>query len=85
MMLTNQQLAELRRAVARGRADVPWDKGTINAALQAIEDAFEANRTTLEAAVDVSTAALDGRTFAKAEKAELISAWSQQKATREAT
>jgi hypothetical protein len=67
-MLSNDQLTELRQAVARESATVPWTKPQINAAVQAIEDWFEANRAALGTAMEAAAPGL----FSAAQKRVLV-------------
>lgn len=55
--LTTQELAVLRREVGDGVVPITWDKATINAALQGVEDVLEAQAFDASSfvAVDVVT------------------------------
>lgn len=79
-VLTPVELAELRREVSRGEGSVPWDKVTVNAALQAIEDSFEASRAGMQTALDNASAPF---AFGPALKGKLLAAWLRQKSRRE--
>lgn len=79
-ILSVKELAELRRACARNVTPVTWTKPQINAALQAIEDWFEANRASLGAAIETA-APLQ---FAGPLKKRLVAFWLRQKFGREA-
>lgn len=72
--LTATQCDELRQAVARA-IPVTWTKPVINAALQYIEDWFEANRASLGAAI--------GGGFTANQKKQLVKCWLLQKFGRE--
>lgn len=78
-VLTTSELSALRREVAAEGGAVDYTKPTINAALQAIEDWFEANRANLGAAVE---AAAPG-SFNAAAKKRLVKFWLRQKFGRE--
>lgn len=54
-ILTDLELAELRREVAKEVGTVTWDKATINAALQAIEDWYEGQRATVAGDINAAT------------------------------
>lgn len=41
-VLTSEQLAKMRQALARGKDEVTWDKATVNVAFQGVEDVIEA-------------------------------------------
>jgi hypothetical protein len=73
-ILTTDQLAAIRRRVAKAfnPDSVRWKKPEINAALQAIEDWFEANKASGSAAVDTATAPF---VFTGAEKKLLFAYW----------
>ena len=73
-VLNAGQLAELRQKVAAA-LPVLWTKPTINAALQDIEDWFEANRASLGAAISGG--------FTAPQKARLVKVWLLQKYGRE--
>ena len=75
------QLAELRREIARDTATQDWNKTTVNAALQAIEDWFEANKVSGSTAVDTATAPY---VFTGALKKKLFRFWLLEKSKREA-
>jgi hypothetical protein len=78
-ILTPTQLAALRQECARAAQVVTWDRPTVNAALQAIEDWFEANRAALGAAIE---AAAPGA-FTNAQKRALVKFWLFSKFGRE--
>lgn len=80
-VLTNNELAELRQDIARDTETQNWDKPIVNAALQAIEDWFEANKATGSAAVDTATSPF---TFTNGQKKKLFRYWLRQKFGREA-
>ena len=88
--LTVGDLAELRQAMARGQASVGWDKPTVNAALQAIENFFEGTVTgpmvgstvkaVISGSIDLATAPF---VFSGPQKKRLVAFWFRQKFTRE--
>ena len=80
-ILTPEQLAEVRREFA-GAVPITCNKPQINAALQAIEDWFEANRASLGTAIDTATVPL-GKTFTNPEKKQAVKFWLRQKFGRE--
>jgi hypothetical protein len=51
-ILSGEQLAELRRELARGVSEVTWNKPQVNAAIQAYEDWFEGQRAAINAAIE---------------------------------
>ena len=55
VILNPLELAEVRRGVSKGESP-DWDKTTINAALQAIEDLIESSRVAISNAIDSATA-----------------------------
>lgn len=79
-VLTPEELADLRRRVRRSVGDVSWTKPQINAALQAIEDWFELNRTLIVAAIDTAS---NPFTFTGPQKKALVAYWMLQKFGRE--
>ncbi len=78
--LSGQELAELRRDVASESATVPWDKAAINAALQALEDWYEAERTQVNALIDTAAAPF---VFTNPQKKVLAKHFLRQKFRRE--
>jgi len=70
-ILTANELVAIRRQCAAERATVNYTKAQINAALQAIEDFFEASRASLGAAIET---AAPGK-FNVAEKRQLVKFW----------
>ena len=54
-VLTSEQLTELRQEMARGESSITWDKPTINAACQAVEDLIEGSKSAISSAIDVAT------------------------------
>jgi len=54
-ILSPNQLVELRQAAAEDQVGINWTKAQINAAAQAVEDWFEANRPSLNAAINTAT------------------------------
>ena len=77
-ILSSTQYADLRQAAARESVTVTWSKAQVNAALQAIEDWFEANRAALGVAIE---AAVPG-VFSAAQKRALVKFWLAQKFAR---
>ena len=53
--LTSEQLTQLRQEIARGESVVVWDKPTINAACQAVEDEIEGLKAAISAAIYPAT------------------------------
>jgi len=76
-VLSSLDLAELRRDVAPN-TNVNYPKATINAAFQAIEDWFEANRASLGSAIDTAAPGV----FNAARKQILVKYWLEQKFER---
>jgi len=74
-ILTTDQLVQLRQMAAAEAATVTWTKPQVNAALQAIEDWWEANRASLGTAIE---AAAPGK-FTVAQKKALGKYWLWQK------
>jgi len=79
-ILSATQLVEIRQAAARDQELVNWDKAQINAAAPAVEDWFEANRASLNTAINAATNPL---VLPAAVKRLLIIAFLLQKARRE--
>lgn len=79
-ILNSDQLAKLRQEVVRGMESVDFDKPTINAAFQAVEDAFENIRAQLNADINAATSP---DTLPAPVKKRLVKFWLQQKAGRE--
>jgi hypothetical protein len=78
--LTPEQLAELRRRVARGQSPVTWDKLQVNAALQAVENYFEdVGRAAIGAAIEAAAPGV----FGGPQKARIVAFWLWQKFRRE--
>lgn len=77
--LIADELAELRQAQQRMRV-VDHPKPVVNAALQAIENWFEASRPSLNAALNAATAPV---TLTISEKRTLLGVWLAQKTRRE--
>jgi len=84
MALNNTQLAEIRRAFATRSGTEGWaidfDKITVNAALQAIETAYENNKVALSNAIDAATNPVSLTT---PQKKALGAYWLRQKFDRE--
>ncbi len=86
-ILDAEQLAELRNDAAHASVDangarvgVSWTKAPINAAFQALEDWFEAERSNLVAVLNTATAPL---VLTGAQKKRVIAAYIAQKTGRE--
>lgn len=79
-ILTAEQLAYLRREMARSQSVVDYNKPVINAALQAIEDWFESRRAQISNAIDTATSPV---VLTAAQKRLLVIAFLMQKAGRE--
>jgi hypothetical protein len=77
-VLTSGELAELRQLASTIKVPVTWDKATVNAALQAIEDWFEANRASLGSAIETAAPGV----FTNTEKKGLVKYWLRQKFNR---
>lgn len=77
-VLTPEILAQIRREFTVG-LNPTWNKTEVNAVLQAVEDWFEANRTSLGAAME---AAAPGK-FNAAMKKRLAAYWLLNKYGRE--
>lgn len=80
--LTAAQLAQLRQLFVRKLDGVviDFDKPTVNAALQSVEDWYEANKAQLSADIDAATAPY---TFTAQQKKWLGAYWLLQKSGRE--
>ncbi len=78
-VLTSSQLTDTRRLVSDEVPAVDYPKATINAALQAIEDWFEANRASGAAAINTATSPY---VFSAAMKLRLFKFWLLQKYQR---
>lgn len=74
--LTADQLAEIRRSVSASLVTVNYTKPLINAALQAIEDWYEANKTVASTAVDTATSPF---IFTNPQKKKIFCYWLFQK------
>ncbi|MEE9293511.1 MAG: hypothetical protein V3W34_00900 [Phycisphaerae bacterium] len=79
-ILTADELAGLRRRMAASAEAVDWDKDTVNAALQAVEDKFELIRSDISAAIDTAAAPF---VFTVQQKKKLVGATLQRKFARE--
>ena len=77
-VLTPRQLNIAQRGAARVFLSFSYDKPTLNAAVQAIEDWFEANKAGGSAAVETAAPGA----FTNAEKLQLFAVWMVEKATR---
>lgn len=78
-VLNGDELAELRQRMASKRAAVTWTKPQVNAALQAIEDVFEASRASFGTAIE---AAVPG-VFNALQKKALVAHYLGQKSGRD--
>lgn len=78
-VLTSDQLCDIRRDLAREFAAVGYTKAEVNAALQAIEDWFEANRASLGSAINAGTAPF---VFTNPQKVALVKYWLRKKFER---
>ena len=78
-LLTATQLSELRQKFTVGESPT-WTKATVNAALQAIEDWYEANKATGVTAVNTATSPT---VFTANQKKKLFAFWLYQKFIRE--
>lgn len=79
-VLTATQLAEIRRALAAKAAVVNYTKPQANAALQAVEDWFDANQASLSQAINTATAPL---VLTVAQKKWLVAYWLLSRFQRE--
>lgn len=77
--LTPVDLAELRQDVAAASTSVGHTKPQVNAALQSIEDWFEASRPSIAAAIEAAAPTI----FSAAVKRRLVKYWLRQKFGRE--
>ena len=83
-VLTSEQAAALRRKMYKRRvsagASVDYDKAVIDAALQAIEDLIEGNKTAINNAINTATSPY---VFSADDKRFLLAYYFAQKAIRE--
>ena len=85
-ILTNNQLAKLRREWVRAHRDADPTfgpsviKADINNMMQAIEDWLESNRAALSSVVDTATSPV---TFTNSEKKRAFAVWCEQKFGRD--
>ena len=79
-VLTKPQLAKVSRHISENGTTVMWSKPQVHAAVQAIEDWFEANRSSLNTEINAATAPL---VFTAEQKKKLIVGFLIQKAERE--
>lgn len=77
-VLTQQQLVPIRRFVAKAVGAPRYTKPQINAAAQAVEDWFEANRAALGTAIETAAPGM----FNTAQKKQLVAAWLSSKFER---
>ena len=78
--LTRDQQIEACIELWRRGSQITYSKVQLGAALQAVEDWFEANRATLSAAINAATAPL---TLTAAQKKSLLLFYMRQKVRRE--
>lgn len=78
-ILTSAEKAAIRQEYIKTLATVNITKIPINAALQAIEDWFEANRASLGAAIETAAPGV----FTAAQKKNLVKFWLLSKFSRE--
>lgn len=79
-VLTANELVEIRKQVASSLSEVAYNKATINASLQAVEDWFEANRASIASAIDTAASPF---AFTASQKKKLVAYWLLQKFKRE--
>lgn len=79
-ILKAEELAELRRSLARAESTVDWDKPIINAALQAIENLVEGAKPSINTAINTATSPY---VFSATHKKKLLAYYFQQKFRRE--
>jgi len=76
-VLTSLQLVRIQRAVEKERLPIDYIKPQINAAIQLVEDWFQANRASLATAMD------PGGIFSNPQKKAIVKAWLLSKFERE--
>lgn len=74
------ELAKIRRKMSKDYTDPPWEKPAINAAIQALEDWYEGERATVNAALNAATSPL---TLTAEQKKKLVGYFLIEKAVRE--
>lgn len=79
-ILTVKELAKLRQGVAKSQSVVNYNKANINSGLQAIEDWFNNNRSTVSDLIDTATSPF---IFTNSQKRALSKFWLRQKFDRE--
>ena len=79
-VLTGAELAKARRLTRQMVGSLDYDKSTINAALQAIEDWFETNRAGISTDIDTAT---NPTVLTNTEKKRLGAAWLLYKSATE--
>lgn len=79
MILTQEELTQIRQECAT-KVAVNYTKPQINAAAQAVEDWFEANRSAISTAINTATAPL---VFTAAQKKVIVVHWLISKFNRE--
>jgi hypothetical protein len=86
MILNADQLAEIRRGVITTTAVGVAAKANVNAAIQAVEDWWEANRGTTSSGIGLSTAidlATTPFVFTNPQKQAIVKFWLMQRIGRE--
>jgi hypothetical protein len=78
--LTTKQLAQIRQGMARGRASVPWDKPTVDAAIQALEEWFESEKGNVSIIINNATG---GPVFTVTQKKKLVALFISQQAKQD--
>ncbi len=80
-VLTDSELHQIRRQIVRAmRNNIDFDKPTVNAAIQAIEDRIESSKPIISADID---AAIAPATMTAAQKTKIVGAYLVLKATKE--
>lgn len=83
-VLTSDELTAIRREVARGLqatgTPINFTKAQVNAAIQALEDWFEANRAAASTAINNATSPF---VFTNAQKKQIMAYWLQLKFGKE--
>jgi hypothetical protein len=79
-ILTNEQKAAVSEAVARQIASVTHTKPQVCAAIQAVEDWFDANQSSLNQAINAATSPL---TLTVAQKKLLVACWLLRRGQRD--
>ena len=79
VLLSSDEATKIRQECARAFPTVDYIKPQINAAIQGIEDWFEANRPSLSAAINTATGPF---IFTNAQKVALVKYWLASKFER---